>query len=63
MTSSGLTTQVSLELHWNAEGVALLASVRGGYELPYDRIRVVMPRAERRKLQLDGPLLTADQAR
>ncbi|HEX3349565.1 MAG TPA: TIM-barrel domain-containing protein [Acetobacteraceae bacterium] len=56
ISERGLTTRITCHLRWTHDAVTLDAAAEGGYELPYDRIAVVMPRAERRPLETrSGP--------
>jgi alpha-glucosidase len=45
-------TQVTFDLAWSAEDIALSVSVDGDYTLPYRQIRVIQRQADRRRIRL-----------
>jgi alpha-glucosidase len=50
----GEYAEVECGLEWTANAVRLQVRKRGGYRLPYDRLRVIPPPGERRRLQIAG---------
>jgi alpha-glucosidase len=51
-TANGPTTEVRLELSWTPREVQIRTAASGGYSLPYQRIVIELPEAERRKIVL-----------
>jgi alpha-glucosidase (family GH31 glycosyl hydrolase) len=49
---AGALTRVTLELAWTASAITLAVNAAGDYRLPYRRIRVIPPQAERRRITL-----------
>ncbi len=57
VSAAGPRCTVVFDLEWTPTAITLRASANGDHKLPYDRIDVVLPPSESRRLELDGPLL------
>lgn len=51
---SGGYTEVSAEMEWDGQAIALRLSATGGYPLPYRDVEIVLPAGETRPLQAHG---------
>ena len=58
VSAEGAPTRVTFDLAWTASAITLAVCASGGYPLPYEQVRVIPPRAERRPITL----LSADGA-
>ncbi len=60
-SAAGAATRVAFDLAWTASAITIAVSASGDYPLPFQRVRVVAPRAERRPITLrsadGGPAL------
>ncbi len=54
VSADGAITRVTLELMWTASAITLAVSATGNYPLPFPRIRVIAPQAERRPITLQS---------
>ncbi len=57
LTRAGPTTRVNITLRWTPGVVTVSAQATGEYQLPWTRMRVVLPTGESRSLDLQGDLL------
>ena len=57
VSAAGPRCTVVFDLEWTPTAITLRASANGDHKLPYDRIDVVLPPSESRRLELDGPLI------